>query len=333
MVDLGFAEECEPWRLKSCFFPSKIGGKPAWLDYDRLPAPEDLQCGVCSQPMIFLCQIYAPYEDDENNFHRILFIFICRSSNCCVKNANSNVKVFRSHLCRTNRYYSIDPPIDEPHLPYTLPPGIKLCNLCGCAAKKHCSKCKAAYCCREHQVIHWKEIHRMSCNKEEDTRPSKLLFTEFELLIEEEVVERSQVEENKALEEYKQLENEGKLGTMAHVNEVDIEAHASVDQDIAFSRFRKRIARNSDQVLRYERDGTPLWIAIDPKPLQIPDCEYCNAPRQFEFQIMPQMLSVLNENVLDWGVLVVYSCKNSCTNEGGYKTEFVFKQDVSNNIL
>lgn len=30
VVDLGFAEEQEKYLLKSRFFPSKIGGAPAW---------------------------------------------------------------------------------------------------------------------------------------------------------------------------------------------------------------------------------------------------------------------------------------------------------------
>ena len=68
---------------------------------------------------------------------------------------------------------------------------------------------------------------------------------------------------------------------------------------------------------------------------QIPNCEICGYKRVFEFQIMPQLLSVLkldtslNEKSVDWGVLAVYTCENSCSNGSKvYKPEFIWKQDV-----
>ncbi|KAJ8963929.1 hypothetical protein NQ314_005258 [Rhamnusium bicolor] len=72
----------------------------------------------------------------------------------------------------------------------------------------------------------------------------------------------------------------------------------------------------------------PLWIAREPVPDNIPNCDYCGGPRRFEFQIMPQLLSILKENDLDWGVIAVYTCLDSCVADNSYKEEFVFKQDV-----
>ena len=44
-VELGFVEEAEdPEQLTSPHFPSKVGGKPAWLDNAHLPRPEDTEC-------------------------------------------------------------------------------------------------------------------------------------------------------------------------------------------------------------------------------------------------------------------------------------------------
>lgn len=112
-VHLGFVEENEPWLLESRFFPSKVGGKPAWLDLKNLPSVKDLTCNNCKNPCIFLCQVYAPYEDDARAFHRTIFVFVCKNPACCQDNISNNLKVFRSQLQRNNEFYSFDPPIES----------------------------------------------------------------------------------------------------------------------------------------------------------------------------------------------------------------------------
>uniref|UniRef100_A0A1Y1MM28 MYND-type domain-containing protein n=1 Tax=Photinus pyralis TaxID=7054 RepID=A0A1Y1MM28_PHOPY len=330
-VDLGFAVECDAWKLESRLFPSKIGGKPAWLDLANLPNSTDLQCNLCHRQMIFLCQIYAPFEEDENNFHRTLFVFICRNSECSVRDMNNNLKVYRSNLPRVNTFYSEEPPLEEPDFTFSLSKWIRLCQLCGCVADKSCSKCKVAYCCREHQVIHWKQGHKNQCGSEVSNTPqSTVLFKEYELVIETEADNPKEKEATEAWKEYQQLESEGNLGSMAHISETELQAHSYAMEDRTFLQFRKRTEMDPDQVIRYERGGKPLWIADKPVSLSVPNCELCNGPRQFEVQIMPQMLSVLGENDLDWGTLVIYTCISSCTDRPGYKREFVLRQDVSN---
>ena len=111
-VDVGFVEVCEPWKLECRFFPSKIGGKPAWLDLKHIPDKDKVTCEYCEDPCIFLCQVYAPYEDDKA-FHRTIYIFICKNSNCCRANQNGNLKVFRSQLRRINEFYPSDPPEED----------------------------------------------------------------------------------------------------------------------------------------------------------------------------------------------------------------------------
>lgn len=109
-VDIGVLEPCESWRLKSRFFPCKVGGKPAWLDLENIPSHDKLKCKHCESPCTFLCQIYAPCEENESAFHRTLFIFVCRESDCCKPNDSGNFKVFRSQLERLNKFYPSDPP-------------------------------------------------------------------------------------------------------------------------------------------------------------------------------------------------------------------------------
>lgn len=122
--------------LKSPFFPSKVGGKPAWLDHTNLPLPAGtplppsppsdtnnnksdcivLQCSSCKSQLVFLLQIYAPLasndkyldqvEDSEKAFHRVLYVFLCNNFEC----GNKNFKVLRSQLSRKCDYFSYDSP-------------------------------------------------------------------------------------------------------------------------------------------------------------------------------------------------------------------------------
>lgn len=61
-IQLGFAEEQDGWLLTSRFFPSKIGGTPAWLDLQNLPEAKELLCDYCNEPCIFLCQVCKIYS-------------------------------------------------------------------------------------------------------------------------------------------------------------------------------------------------------------------------------------------------------------------------------
>lgn len=56
-VELGFIEKCEPWLLTNKFFPSKLGGRPAWLDIEKIPQRSEVQCAECDNELTFLCQV------------------------------------------------------------------------------------------------------------------------------------------------------------------------------------------------------------------------------------------------------------------------------------
>lgn len=85
-VQLGFAEKQEGYLLKNRFFPSKVGGSPAWLELKNIPEAKDLLCDYCEEPCIFLCQIYAGSEHFPHAFHRTIFVFVCRNGKCCALN-------------------------------------------------------------------------------------------------------------------------------------------------------------------------------------------------------------------------------------------------------
>lgn len=85
----------------------------------------------------------------------------------------------------------------------------------------------------------------------------------------------------------KKMIEERKIGTLNDVNEKELEQYATkIPEDKIFNKFSKRVSRHPDQVLRYDRDGAPLWITnTNNISLQVPNCEYCNGERQFEFQV------------------------------------------------
>lgn len=144
----------------------------------------------------------------------------------------------------------------------------------------------------------------------------------------------SNVKEKVELEKFEKLVREGKSGSLSAA---EIEKYAGDEKkDRTFQRFVRVTKRAPKQVVRYSRGGKPLWVSDNEVPESVPNCDFCGGPRIFEFQLMPQLLaslgldSGLDQASIDWGVLVVYSCRDSCDATGGpaYKKEFLFRQNV-----
>ncbi|XP_067629668.1 programmed cell death protein 2 isoform X2 [Eurosta solidaginis] len=352
MVDiiLGFAEERESGWLTNRYFPNKIGGKPAWLNLENLPSCEELLCIDCKIPKTFLCQIYAPYEDDHS-FHRTIYVFVCRSVGCQKSNSSKYLSVYRTQLPRKNKFYSDEPPLEEGNpLPEILP-AKRLCAACGCLGPSACGRCrKINYCSVKHQQLHWPH-HKQHCmtETEKDSENfnislSEITFPEWEILIEPidgdeeaQIADDDEDSEKMRLEDYQKLQLSGQTGLLKDVTDSELEKYANESMsadDKVFRKFKKDVDEEPEQILRYKRGGNPLWIA-DVKQtilqqLQIPNCELCGGARQFEFQIMPQMLNWLKDDHLDWGTLCIYTCTKSCAvpKDKSYVLEYILKQDI-----
>ncbi|XP_037645826.1 programmed cell death protein 2 [Sebastes umbrosus] len=341
-VVLGFLEEAESWRLLSPQFPSKVGGKPAWLSQTGLPALTELVCEMCGLPMAFLLQVYAPISGQDRSFHRTLFLFCCKSQECYTSNDSRCMKVSRSQLPRRNEFYPYDPPAEdeppsdpEPDQSVLSVSGVKLCWVCGCPGNKACSRCHAVtYCGKHHQTLHWKHTHKRECGSQEASivSVSAFLFPESELVTEpEEEEEKKEAEAEE--EEEGSVDCPSLADTLAETDLEDMAMHETEDNKV-FQRFKKRIAPEPHQVLRYSRGGSPLWVSSQhiPSDQDIPPCT-CGAKRTFEFQVMPQLLNSLCVDStgasIDWGTLAVYACSASCNHGDQYCPEFIWKQDFS----
>uniref|UniRef100_A0A2S2PA80 Programmed cell death protein 2 n=1 Tax=Schizaphis graminum TaxID=13262 RepID=A0A2S2PA80_SCHGA len=146
-VMLGTIDEhsiTESYKFSSAFFPSKVGGKPAWLDLVSIPEASELVCLKCNIPLVFLCQLYAPINE-PNCFHRTLFVFYC---NECKD--GRTFAVFRSQLCRRNEFYPDEPAEPEDADVSPVMSGIKLCKVCGC---KSTAEFENIYCSSHHKNI------------------------------------------------------------------------------------------------------------------------------------------------------------------------------------
>ena len=276
---------------------------------------------------MFLAQVYAPDDDDEGGtraikdtcYHRTIFIFFCTSPPCNKKNSNENFTVFRCQLPKANEFYPpIDPPDDEEwKKDLVVTKFTKICMVCGCLGTKLCGGCKKVnYCSKEHQVLHWKNGHKMLCKECEcfhyfiyffvsyvssflnlftavrvEGEDSMFTLPEYEIIIEDEKIEpESDKLSNSDEAELKEFERilKAKNPTFQNdetINESLEQSVSDVQEDKMFFKFKEKIAGYPDQVLRYGKGEAPLWVSDSNIPSSVPDCEYCGSKRRFEFQV------------------------------------------------
>ena len=139
-------------------------------------------------------------------------------------------------------------------------------------------------------------------------------------------------------------------------------------EEKAFMLFSKRLRRAPEQVCRYAYGGEPLWSIPLPNKTNgrgkhqkvkknaktitapfpsIPKCS-CGSERVFEFQLLPNILSILdvdsaNSNEddgnditnlnsiggMNWGSIAVYSCPESCDES---REEFLIVQESGEDV-
>ncbi|KAJ0398039.1 hypothetical protein ATCC90586_005238 [Pythium insidiosum] len=343
-----------------------VGGKPRWLNPKAVPSRDTLSCLACSKPLSFLLQIYCPLDDQPDAFHRSLYVFCCREAGCAKQ---SQARVFRCQLPRENPFYPVASGVEGFTTGEELP---SLCALCGQRASFTCSACKVVqYCSKEHQKDHWSHGHKADCAAcQEQQRVveseahlealremgSKWVFPQYEVEIDHEPDASEAVNEHEAklIAEFEKSKSAPKKANgddsdpFTDDSEIDVtqkdlnEALGNkVEQDKAYVRFLTRVELAKDQVLRYARwqPQSVLWAhshgACDSP---IPACGRCGGERQFEFQVLPQLLFYLRVDKksslqqinemqdCDWGTLAVFTCTQSCAADGEYVEEFVHYQ-------
>jgi pre-rRNA-processing protein TSR4 len=328
---LGFPEPA----LQACdmlrhAFPSKVGGRPAWLDPLRLPSPEDLRCPTDGSTMRFLLQVYAPVEEQPEACHRTMFVFVSGKASALHGSSTSGgaargspgVQVYRCQLPRSNEYYVYNPLTDRERL----------------AGPRYCGEASVAdpWAVAAHEKV---ILQGIQATQESQTHVP--LFPEYEIVIEEECEgnEARMVSTQELIQENMQKATDISKSNNYTEEELPSELIDEIEKNMPlekrhFASFAARIAGAPSQILRYcfEDGSGPICPSPHgiPTPDQIPPCEYCGASRKFEFQILPQVLNILgvdpaDDDALDFGTIAVYSCSRSCSGQG-YKREFAWVQ-------
>ncbi|KAE9012757.1 hypothetical protein PR003_g13969 [Phytophthora rubi] len=354
---------CEPdWTQ---WDGGQVGGRPSWLcpSATGIPSTEQLSCVQCSSPLSFLLQIYCPLDDQEDAFHRSLYVFVCRAAGC---NRQGDGKAFRLQLPKHNAFYAAEGGATQLQ---QVDDKVDLCALCGQRATLTCSACHVAqYCSKAHQKDHWTAGgHKQTCDQclethslveAEDAREkvlakgSKWLFPQQDLEIDHEPDSREAANEHEAklMAEFEKSEQAGgeKEGE-GEEDDMDLDVTQrelnealghTKDQDPQYVRFLTRVALAKDQVLRYSRweNEAVLWVHSEGMHTgDVPPCERCGGERKFEFQVLPQLLNYLgvdqqtslgdiSSRSCEWGTLAVYTCAKSCPLETQCAQEFLHYQ-------
>eukprot|EP00923_Selenidium_pygospionis_P041788 GHVN01072594.1.p1 GENE.GHVN01072594.1~~GHVN01072594.1.p1 ORF type:complete len:412 (+),score=25.73 GHVN01072594.1:50-1237(+) len=357
---LGFAEPPSE-RVQPKFFPSKIGGKPAWLVPLDLPPSCELSCSHCehsgrSHPLSFILQLYAPRGDLVNRldaFHRTIFVFACSS-------CGGNWVVYRSQLARVNDFYPPEPPAPATggDASWSIQSHDRCCIACGIPIDGDTSGERSSHICcggttadkifPEHLI----EIESEGSDDGSDDGSSDEEVNEESR--EEDVseflrnAEESQSAEARLLKDYLQkLQNpDSLLDKSEEAAFVDISKSfqdrnrcaSKLTTDPAFQLFMKKWRSRPEHVIRYASPSSdhPLWFLTPENPVDPPPCEHCGAPRSFEFQVQPHVINILQRETgagkckIDFGVVAVYTCSQSCRPQGerepAYQKEWCFVQ-------
>jgi pre-rRNA-processing protein TSR4 len=96
----------------------------------------------------------------------------------------------------------------------------------------------------------------------------------------------------------------------------DLVSFLEQSKDPVFAAFEKRLAREPEQVVRWQFRGSPLWATKQvPEPYDITPCEHCGSDRVFEMQILPTIITPLGcdiEHGMDFATVAIYTCSESC---------------------
>ncbi|KAM6937852.1 programmed cell death protein 2-like [Xenentodon cancila] len=335
--------ELDSRRHPTSHVTNKVGGRPDWPPLTSAPSP---RCGGCGAAAAHLLQVYCPLE--ASPYHRNLHVFACPRSECSGR--AEGWTVLRSQCLEAPAAPSRSAPPQK-----AAPTATDWCDSAddwGMEEEEEEEEHEGGRTGGvENQVQDDAEDNPPVCDTDVSRQLQDLSLTPFEnipmfrpffisvgeesdLCGEDEVLEHAQ----ELLRDYERREGrvEVALEESSGDGKEKYEKSEARHGDAIFSRFMKTISRCPQQILRYCRGGTPLFVTEPPSSMAqvIPRCSCCGGTRTFELQLMPALVSLLQrtggsaEAELEFGTVLVYTCTDSCWASGSHTPveEFCFIQ-------
>jgi pre-rRNA-processing protein TSR4 len=281
-------------------------------------APTTKSAAAKSRPTLlhFMGQLYAPEKGER--FHRTLYLFCC--PRCSHVECHLRIRVLRTQLPRINPYW---PEVAAPESPRS-----PECVVCRFPAVGQCPVTQQRFCTRDHQRRYqrWPEDDKAEqagiyavlelVVEEEPPVPLVVEVEEEEHPVVHTLFPSTKAEDSDEEDDDERLEQDdlnaitgGGGGAGTHPSRRPVDAALEKKNQAVFTKFTRRMTERPhcrDQVLRYncawpddsadhddDEDRAPLWMRADHRPATIPPCPLCGTARQFEFQLLPQLLSHL----------------------------------------
>ncbi|XP_038562485.1 programmed cell death protein 2-like isoform X1 [Micropterus salmoides] len=330
--------ELDPKRHRSSYLTNKVGGQP-----DCVPgvSRQHPRCGRCAAPLVHVVQVYCPLE--ASPYHRTLHLFACPGAECSGR--SDCWRVLRSQGLEAAAAAQGPNPARGPPLSAT-----DWCDTAddwgmeegggGGGAKEVQEEAAAPEAEAAGEADVSSQLRDLSLGDSQQGVPvlrpffigvaeeSDLGGEEVDLQHAEELLREYERREGVAVVELEGGEDGG--------GQEKYEKTKARHGDAVFSRFMKEISLCPQQILRYCRGGKPLFISEPPSNMAqvVPACGSCGGSRTFELQLMPALVSLLRrkdggaESELEFGTVLVYTCKTSCwtAGSGSAVDEFCFVQ-------
>ncbi|XP_061578214.1 programmed cell death protein 2-like isoform X2 [Cololabis saira] len=334
--------ELDSGRHRTSYLTNKVGGEPDWPDW---PRPESPCCGRCGGAAALLLQVYCPLA--ASRYHRTLHVFACPSSAC-----SGRPEAWTALRCQG---------LEAPGAPGgpggPSPPRQEATDWCDSAEDwgeeeeeeepgrtgggeeiqvQDGTEEKAPVC--ETDVS--RQLQDLSLTPLKDVPTFRPFFIsvaeESDFCGEDKVLDHAQ----QLLKDYERregrvaggLEEEEEGGGGGEKYEKSKARHG----DAVFSRFMKTVSLCPQQILRYCRGGSPVFVTKPPSSMEqvVPRCSRCGGSRTFELQLMPALVGLLQRTdgsaqaELEFSTVLVYTCTDSCWTEGAHTPleEFCFVQ-------
>uniref|UniRef100_A0A4W3J980 Programmed cell death 2-like n=1 Tax=Callorhinchus milii TaxID=7868 RepID=A0A4W3J980_CALMI len=304
-----------------------------------MPCPH---CAPCGDPLVHLVQVYCPLVDSP--YHRVINVFACARPECWGNSESWRVlrsqylalEEDRGRECKVTEEFSmttsdwcdeaddwgIADPVTLGSSPERLPETTRVCS-------PSADPLVAA------QVISFQGLSLQEPCQPRPVSDRRLFhshtFRPFYISVVEEndyTAAECSDHDQRLLQEYQSREgldiqriaSEGcESSSKTETYEKSNVRHG----DQIFLKFMKQIACCPSQILRYSRNGVPLFISSPPPNYQsaIPCCQACGGRRVFEFQLMPALVTMLTGTgtdslAVEFGTALVYTCELSCWSPG-----------------